>query len=111
MFSPKNCCHRKTTAMDLTREALTSPEAGVMLAGEDGAGGCPCPQRADRPHRSGGPRTSVSLSNSGVAGMLLWARTRHELGDMHFYQPDLNDSGRSKGAARSERRNKPLSCR
>jgi hypothetical protein len=42
--------------MDLTREALTSPEAGVMLAGEDGAGGGPCLQRADRPHRSGGPR-------------------------------------------------------
>jgi hypothetical protein len=41
--------------MDLTREALTSPEAGVMLAGEDGAGGCPCPQRADRPLRDGGP--------------------------------------------------------
>jgi hypothetical protein len=40
MLSPKNC-HGKTAAMDLTREALTSPEAGVMLAGEDGAGRLP----------------------------------------------------------------------
>ena len=49
--------------------------------------------------------------HSGVGGMLLWARTRNELGDMHLYQPDLNDPGRSKGVARSERRNKPLSRR
>jgi hypothetical protein len=37
-----------------------------MLAGEDGAGGCPCPQRADRPHRSGGPRWSDKIP--GPAG-------------------------------------------
>jgi hypothetical protein len=37
MLSTENYCYGKTAAMDLTREAFTSPEACVMLAGEVGA--------------------------------------------------------------------------